>query len=63
TGLHELGVRLGLPMSLAALGLPEAALAGIAVEVMTSTPANPRPYDDAAVRSILHAAWECDLPG
>jgi len=63
TGLHELGIRLGLPMSLAALGLPESAIAPVAAEVMDRAPANPRPYDDAAVRRILQAAWECDMPG
>ncbi|MDQ6726838.1 MAG: maleylacetate reductase [Actinomycetota bacterium] len=63
TGLHELGARLGLPMSLAALGLPEEALAEVAAEVKALPPANPRPYDAAAVRAILQAAWECDLPG
>lgn len=63
TGIHDLAVRLGLPMSLAELGLPEEAIPEVAAEVVREPPDNPRPVDDAAVRSILRAAWEGDGPG
>jgi len=63
TGLHDLASRLGLPMSLAELGLARYAIPEVAAEVMETPPSNPRPYDDAVVRSILGAAWEGDGPG
>ena len=63
TGIHDLAARLGLPMSLAELGLAEEAIPRVAAEVVQEAPANPRPMDEAAVRSILRAAWEGDGPG
>lgn len=57
-GLHDLVARLGLPMSLAELGLAEEAIPQVAADVMDHPPANPRRVDDSALRSILRAAWQ-----
>jgi maleylacetate reductase len=62
TGVHDLAGRLGLPLSLAELGMPEAGVDEVAAEVAAAPPANPRPVDEAALRSILRAAWEGDGP-
>jgi maleylacetate reductase len=63
TGLHDLAVRLGLVMSLSELGMPEAAVEEVAAEVAADPPTNPRPVDDAGLRTVLRAAWEGDGPG
>ena len=63
TGIHDLAHRMGLPTSLAELGLAEEAMAKVTAEVLEELPANPRPVDEGAVRSILRAAWEGDGPG
>lgn len=63
TGLHDLAVRMGLPTALGELGMPEAAIGEVAAEVAAAPPANPRPVDEAALRSLLRAAWEGDGPG
>jgi alcohol dehydrogenase class IV len=47
----------GLPTSLAALDLPEAALDEAAVRVVEETHANPRPVDVTSVRAMLADAW------
>lgn len=62
TGIHDLAARLGLPMSLAELGLAERAISKVTAEVVQDPPANPRPVDEAAVRSILRAACAGDGP-
>lgn len=62
TGVHELAARMGLPMSLSELGLPEEGIATVAAAVVADPPPNPRPVDEAALRSLLRAAWEGD-PG
>jgi alcohol dehydrogenase class IV len=63
TGLHALAVRLGLPTGLGELGMPEAGVADVAAEVATAPPPNPRPVDEACLRSLLRAAWRGDPPG
>jgi alcohol dehydrogenase class IV len=55
--VFDLAAVAGLPTSLAALGLPEAALDDAAARVVDETNANPRPVDVASVRSMLGAAW------
>jgi maleylacetate reductase len=62
TGVHELAGRLGLPMSLSELGMPESAVGEVAAEVAAAPPANPRPVDEAGLRAVLRAAWEGDGP-
>lgn len=63
SGLHDLAVRMGLGMALSELGMPEAAIAEVAAEVAADPPPNPRPVDEACLRSLLRAAWEGDGPG
>lgn len=63
TGVHDLAVRLGLCMSLSELGMPESAISEVAAEVAADPPPNPRPVEEAALRSLLRAAWEGDGPG
>ncbi len=63
TGVHDLAVRMGLTMELSELGMPESGIAEVAAEVAASPPANPRPLDEAALRSLLRSAWEGDSPG
>jgi maleylacetate reductase len=60
TGLHDLAVRLGLEPSLGALGMPDDAIGEVAAEVAGDPPPNPRPIDEAGLRSLLRAAWEGD---
>ena len=47
----------GLPTSLAALGLAEAALDSAAARVVEETNANPRAVDVVSVRAMLDDAW------
>jgi maleylacetate reductase len=63
TAVHALAVRMGLTMALGQLGMPEAAIDEVAAEVAGAPPENPRPVDEAALRSLLRAAWEGDGPG
>ena len=63
SGLHALAVRLGLPMALSELGMPQAAVDQVAAEVAADPPPNPRRIEQTALRSVLQAAWEGDLPG
>jgi maleylacetate reductase len=63
TGLYDLSVRLGLPMALAALGMPAAGVDEVAAEVAGDPPANPRSVDEASLRAVLRAAWAGDPPG
>ena len=62
TGLHDLAARMGLSMALSELGMPESAIDEVAAEVAADTPPNPRPVDEARLRSLLRAAWEGDGP-
>ena len=62
TAVYDLAVRMGLRMALAELGMPEAAIGEVAAEVAAAPPANPRPVDETALRSLLRAAWEGDGP-
>ena len=62
TGLHDLSVRMGLPTALADLGMPETAIDEVAAEIAAAPPPNPRPVDEAALRSVLRAAWRGDGP-
>lgn len=62
TGVYDLAARLGLTMALGELGMPEAAIDQVAAEVAAAPPANPRPVDEARLRTLLRAAWEGDGP-
>ena len=63
TGLHELAHRLGLRVSLAELGMPEAGIVDVAAEIAADPPPNPRPVDEPGLQALLRAAWEGDGPG
>lgn len=63
TAVYDLGVRMGLTMALGELGMPESAIVDVAAEVAAAPPVNPRPIDEAALRSLLKAAREGDGPG
>jgi alcohol dehydrogenase class IV len=63
TGVHDLAVRMGLSMALSELGMPESGIAEVAAAVAADAPPNPRPVDDAVLRSLLRAAWVGDSPG
>ncbi len=62
TGLYDLAVRMGLCMALSELGMPESAIDEVAAEVASDTPPNPRPVEEARLRSLLRAAWDGDGP-
>ncbi len=56
--LFDLAARLGVPTSLAAIGMPAAGL-DRAAELATTTPyPNPRPLERAALRALLQRAYE-----
>jgi len=62
TAVHDLASRMGLTMALGDLGMPESAIGEVATEVAAAPPQNPRPADEASLRSLLRAAWEGDGP-
>ncbi len=62
TGVYDLAARMGLTMALRELGMPEAAIDAVAAEVAAAPPANPRPVEEARLRSLLRTAWEGDGP-
>ncbi|GAA4102589.1 maleylacetate reductase [Nonomuraea soli] len=57
-GLHDLGLRLGLPTGLRELGLREDDLDTVLDGILAVVPSdNPRPVTAAGLRTLLHAAW------
>jgi maleylacetate reductase len=56
-GLQALARRLGAPMSLAELGMPEAGIDRATELAMANPYWNPRPLDKAAVHALLERAW------
>ena len=62
TGVYDLAAQLGLTMALGQLGMPESAIDEVAAEVAAAPPANPRPVEEAMLRSLLRAAWEGEGP-
>jgi maleylacetate reductase len=57
-GLFDLGLRLGAPTSLEALGLPGSALDRAADLAAAAPYPNPRPLERAALRQLLQNAFE-----
>lgn len=57
TGLHALTSRLGVPQSLAAIGMPRDGIARAAELVLQQTYANPRTPDRESVKAMLERAW------
>jgi alcohol dehydrogenase len=63
TQVHALGLRIGLPTSLAEIGLARRDLQGMAqaaAGIKRLVDNNPRPLDVDALEAILEAAWYGD---
>ena len=66
TCVHELGLRIGLPASLARIGVTEADLRPMAeasIGIKRLIDNNPRPLDVDALEAILTAAWHGEPRG
>lgn len=61
-GLWDLGVRLGAPASLKAIGMTEDAVDKAADLAVQNKYPNPRPVTRNGVRDLLHAAWRGEGP-
>ena len=55
--------RVGAPETLRELGLAETDLDHAAALAVKNSYTNPRPFDEAAIRDLLQAAWEGRRPG
>jgi maleylacetate reductase len=60
--LHELARRLGLPKTLAEIGMPESGIDRAADMAVHNAYANPRPVDRTSVRELIAAAYRGDAP-
>ena len=60
--LHGLARRLGLPKTLAEIGMPESGIDRAADMAVLNAYANPRPVDRASVRELIAAAYRGDAP-
>jgi maleylacetate reductase len=56
-GLHDLAVRIGAPISLKSIGMPEDQLDNAARIVIEHPYPNPRPVDYAGIRQLLQDAF------
>lgn len=61
-GLFDFAKRLGAPTALRDLGMAEADLDRAASIAAAKPYPNPRPIDEAAIRTLLEAAWRGDRP-
>jgi alcohol dehydrogenase class IV len=61
-GLYDLAESIGAPLSLKALGMPEAGLERAADLAVTNPYWNPQPLERGAIRALLQAAWEGRRP-
>jgi maleylacetate reductase len=61
-GLHELAQRLGLPKTLAEIGMPESGIDRAADMAVQNAYANPRPVDRASLHELIVAAYRGDAP-
>ena len=57
SGVFELQKRLGMPMSLAEIGMPEDGIERAADLAMKNPYWNPRPLEQDAIRDLLRRAW------
>ena len=63
TALYDLAAGLGVPLSLAAIGMPADGADQVVDQIVAAVPAdNPRPVADADVRAILAAAYTGERP-
>jgi alcohol dehydrogenase class IV len=60
--LHDIAGASGAPVSLAALGMPEAGIDKAAELAVADPYWNPRPFDRAAIRALLDDAWHGRRP-
>jgi maleylacetate reductase len=61
--LHDLADRIGSPMSLAEIGMPESGIAAAAPKVVEEASANVRPPEIDGITAMLRAAYAGDRPG
>lgn len=61
--IHDFAASLGAPAALRDLGLKEADLDRAAAIAVSKPYPNPRPFDAAAIRTLLAAAWAGERPG
>jgi alcohol dehydrogenase class IV len=61
-GLYDLAERIGAPVSLKAIGMPQDGLDRAADLAVTNPYWNPQPLERGAIRSLLQAAWEGRRP-
>jgi maleylacetate reductase len=61
-GLFDLAARCGAPTSLAAIGMPADGLDRVAELAVTTPYPNPRPLEQAALRSLLQRAFDGQTP-
>lgn len=62
TALYELARRLGVPMGLQALGVPEDGLDRVVAETLKNPYWNPRPLEQAELVGLLQRAWQGGIP-
>ena len=61
-GLFELNVRLGVPLALKDIGMPEDGIDKAVRLAMSSPYWNPRPVEEASLRELLQSAYEGRQP-
>jgi maleylacetate reductase len=61
-GLHQLAKRLGAPLALRDLGMPEDGIERAADIAMQNPYWNPRPLERNAIRDLIARAWAGDPP-
>ena len=63
TGLYELAARIGAPTALKDIGMKEEDIHEAVGLILDAAPeSNPRPVDEAGIRSILEDAYACRRP-
>lgn len=62
-GLHAFAARLGSPLALGAIGMPENGIERAVDAIMTAEFWTPRPPTRDGMRALLRAAWRGDTPG
>ncbi len=62
-GLHAFAARLGSPLALRAIGMPEDGIERAVDEITAASFWTPRPPTRDGMRALLQAAWRGDAPG
>lgn len=63
SGVYDLAKRLGAPLALRDIGMPESELDRAAEIALANPYWNPRPIEAHAIRDLLRNAWEGRRPG